>query len=140
MIESRDYCDFAQKSIGSHRSDKIRVEDLERDDAVMPGILCEVDGSHATAAQLAIDCIGGSQKLPNALNGRHEPSRKAGLSRNIGVLNNMMYVGAVKLETRTGHSCGYRNQMLQHYRLRMKLNGLRASVAVLAAALIGGAG
>ena len=43
------------------------MQDLERDDAFVLGILCEVDRSHPTAAKLPIYCVSRSEDVADAL-------------------------------------------------------------------------
>jgi hypothetical protein len=43
------------------------VENLECDHALVLGVLREADRCHPTATELAVDCIGRSEELPDAL-------------------------------------------------------------------------
>jgi hypothetical protein len=60
MIQSRGSLDLAQKAIGPQRSGKLGMQDLQRNETLVLAILREVDGSHAAAAELAVDgvCLG----------------------------------------------------------------------------------
>ena len=48
------------------------MEHLERDDALVLGVLCEAARGHPTATELAINGIGGSEELPDSLNGQRQ--------------------------------------------------------------------
>ena len=77
MIESRDDFDLAEKPLRSHRLGESGVKDFQCNDALVFGVLREADGSHATPTELAVNGIGGSEQLPDALDGENQ----AGLPR-----------------------------------------------------------
>ena len=48
------------------------MKNLESYDALMFGILGEADGGHPTPAELAVNGVGGSEQLPEALDGEDQ--------------------------------------------------------------------
>src|ERR1700675_4371297 len=57
MTQPRDDLDLAQKSLGPYGLRQSGMEHLERDDAVVLGILRETDRRHPTATELAVDLL-----------------------------------------------------------------------------------
>ena len=67
MIESSGDSDLAQKPVGAKRGRELGVKDLERDDAIVLGVLREIDRGHSATPQLAIDGVGRRKDLADAL-------------------------------------------------------------------------
>jgi hypothetical protein len=65
MLQPRRQLDLAEEPLGAEHCRQLGVEDFQRDGAVVPQVLREIDDGHATAAQLTLDLIaagqGGSQ-------------------------------------------------------------------------------
>ena len=57
MREVRRDGDLSQKATGAERADEIRSKHLQRDETIMLAIARQVDGGHATAAELALDVV-----------------------------------------------------------------------------------
>jgi len=62
MVETGRELDLAQEPLRSERSREVGVEYLERNDPVVPAILREIYGRHASAPELAIDGIGAFER------------------------------------------------------------------------------
>ena len=76
VLEARGGPDLRQKAIGPECGAEIRVEDLDRDIAIVLAIVCEVDGGHATFADFALDLVTVSKGGGQAINGSaHRSSR-----------------------------------------------------------------
>ena len=82
MIEPRDDFDLAEKSLRPDRLGESGVKNFERYDALVFGVLREADGSHPTPTELAVNGVGGSEQLPDALDGENQ----AGLPRSEAVV------------------------------------------------------
>src|SRR5688500_15665981 len=54
MVQPRGELDLPQESIGPERSRQIRMQHLERDDALVLPVLREIDGRHAATAKLTV--------------------------------------------------------------------------------------
>ena len=63
MLESGGDANFTLKAFRPEHRCQVRVEDLERNLAVMLDIVCQVHGGHATPAQLALEQVPISQGL-----------------------------------------------------------------------------
>ena len=57
VIQSRDDLDLAQEPLGANGLRQSGVEHLDRDDALVLGILRETDRRHPTATELAVDRV-----------------------------------------------------------------------------------
>jgi hypothetical protein len=62
MLEIRRDADLAQKAIGAEHRAELRIEDLERDAAVVLDVAREIDGGHAAATDLAIESVRVAQR------------------------------------------------------------------------------
>jgi hypothetical protein len=49
--------DFAQEALAAHRLRHVVAQDLDGDLAIVLPVVCEVDGSHAALAQLAVEAV-----------------------------------------------------------------------------------
>ena len=65
MAEPGGDLDLAQEALGAERGRQLGVEDLERDLAVVPEVLGEVDRGHPAAAELALERIAGRPARPS---------------------------------------------------------------------------
>src|SRR5438876_10924549 len=72
MIEPRDDFDLAEKSLRPDRLGESGVKNFQRNDALVFGVLREADGSHPTPTELAVNGVGGSEQLPDALDGEDQ--------------------------------------------------------------------
>src|SRR5438445_6230301 len=72
MIEAGDDLDLAEKPLRPDRLGESGVKDLQRNDALVFGILREADGSHPTPTELAVNGVTGSEQLPEALDGENQ--------------------------------------------------------------------
>ena len=63
MLQPRGEPDLALKSLGTERRGKLGVEHLERDRAVVPHVLCEVDRRHAASTELSLDRVAAGQRV-----------------------------------------------------------------------------
>ena len=57
MLEPGGEPDLALEPLGAERGGELRVQHLERDRAVVPEVVREVDRRHAAAAELALEPI-----------------------------------------------------------------------------------
>ena len=57
MLQVRRGLDLGQEPLGAEHRGQLRAQDLERDLAVVPEVLGEVDGRHAAGAELALDAV-----------------------------------------------------------------------------------
>ena len=57
MLEPGGDADLALEPLGAERRGELRMEHLERDRAVVPEVLREVDRGHAAAAELALEPV-----------------------------------------------------------------------------------
>ena len=67
VIEPRRDLDLAEKPVGAERRGEFRMQNLERDDALVLGVLREIDRGHSAATKLTVNGVGRSEKLPDAL-------------------------------------------------------------------------
>jgi len=77
MIEARDDPDLAEKSLRPDRLGESGMKNLESYDALVLGVLGEADGGHPTATELAVNGVGGSEQLPEALDGEDQAMMRA---------------------------------------------------------------
>src|SRR5262245_38639729 len=64
MLEPRGELDLPLEPLGAERGGELRMEDLERDGAVVAEVLDQIDRGHAPAAELALERIAALQRLP----------------------------------------------------------------------------
>src|SRR5439155_23678585 len=57
MLQPGGHPDLQQEALGAQARGESGLEDLERDGAVMPQVVSEVDSGHAAAAELALDVV-----------------------------------------------------------------------------------
>jgi hypothetical protein len=57
VLEPGDELDLALEALRTEGGGDLGVEDLERDRAVVPQIMGEVDDSHPTTSELALDAV-----------------------------------------------------------------------------------
>src|SRR6185437_5167945 len=62
VLEMRGGSDLVQKALGAHDGGQLGAEHLERDEAVVPDVVSEVDGGHAAVTELSLDLIAFSQR------------------------------------------------------------------------------
>jgi hypothetical protein len=72
MIEAGDDFDLAEKALWPDGFSQSGVKNLQRDDALVFGILRQADSSHAAPTELAVDGVRGSEQLPDALDGQNQ--------------------------------------------------------------------
>jgi hypothetical protein len=59
----RGELDLLDETLGADHRRELRVQDLERDLAVMPDVFGEVDGGHPARTELALDAVLVRQRL-----------------------------------------------------------------------------
>ena len=57
MLEPSGRADLAQEALGPERVSQLRMQDLEGHRSVVLEVPGEVDGGHAAAAELALECV-----------------------------------------------------------------------------------
>ncbi len=57
MLQPGGEADLAEEALGAEGGGELGMEDLERDGAVEPDVLGQVDRRHAAAAELALERI-----------------------------------------------------------------------------------
>lgn len=57
MLERRGGLDFDHEAVGAEHRGKFRLEELQRDLAIVLEIVAEIDGRHAALAEVALDPI-----------------------------------------------------------------------------------
>lgn len=62
MLQSGAEPDLVEETLWAERRSQLGSEDLERDRPVVAEIVCQVDRSHSTAAQLALETVGLGQR------------------------------------------------------------------------------
>ncbi len=67
MLELRRQPDLALKPLGAERRGELRVQDLERDGAIVLVVDGEIDRGHAAATELALDPVFASETLAQAI-------------------------------------------------------------------------
>ena len=78
MLQARGDADLAQEALGAERRGELGAQHLERDLAVVPEVVGEVDRGHAAAAELALDRVAageGRLELREDVDDRHRDSR-----------------------------------------------------------------
>src|SRR5204863_7358702 len=77
-VELRGDLDLAQKALGAECVGKFRLQDLERDGAVVPQVLGEVDGGHPAVAELALEAVAvGESRAEGGQSVGHRPDARA---------------------------------------------------------------
>ena len=69
MPEARGRLDLAQEALGAERGGELGAQDLDRDLAVVPEVLGEVDRGHAARAELALDPVAVGERRVEAVRG-----------------------------------------------------------------------
>ena len=59
MLELRGCLYLREKPLGAEGSGEIRVEDFDRDVAVVAEVMSEIDGRHAAGADFAVEAVFG---------------------------------------------------------------------------------
>ena len=57
MLQPRRRADLGQEPFGAQCGAEIRMQDLDRDVAVVPQVVREIDRRHAARAELALDAV-----------------------------------------------------------------------------------
>ena len=57
MLEVRGGLDLAQEALGTDDGGELRAEDLDRDGAIVPEVVREIDGGHAARTELPLDAV-----------------------------------------------------------------------------------
>ncbi|MGH8570392.1 MAG: hypothetical protein ACREXU_20910 [Gammaproteobacteria bacterium] len=57
MLQAGGKADLALESVGAERRGKLGMEHLERHRPVVPQVASEIDGGHAPAPELALECV-----------------------------------------------------------------------------------
>jgi len=70
VMETRGDPDLAEKAVRADGGGEVRAEDLDRNGAVVPPIVREIDGRHPTATKLALDMVPLGQSRPDL--GQHD--------------------------------------------------------------------
>ena len=55
MLQLRRRLDLGEEPLGAERGAEVRMQDLDRDVAVVLEVVREIDGRHAAGAELALD-------------------------------------------------------------------------------------
>ena len=63
MLEPGGEPDLALEAVGAEGGGELGVQHLQRDRAVVPEVVGQVDGRHAAAAELALDRVAVIQRL-----------------------------------------------------------------------------
>jgi hypothetical protein len=63
MLKLRGEFDLEQKSLRADRGRELRMQHLERYQAIVLQVACKVDPGHATSAELALDLIAITQRF-----------------------------------------------------------------------------
>ena len=61
VLKRRGELDLGEEALGAQDRGKFRVKDLDGDWPVMPQVFRQVDGGHASAAELVLDRVGGGE-------------------------------------------------------------------------------
>ncbi len=79
MLQLRGRLDLGEKALGAERGGEIGVQHLDRDVAIVPEVVREVDRRHAAGAELALDAVAVCHGCPQSFeNFRHwRPARWA---------------------------------------------------------------
>ena len=78
MIELRGDLDLSQEALGTECVGKFRLQDLERDGAVVLQVLGEVDGGHPAVAELALEAVAvGESRAEGGQSIGHRPDARA---------------------------------------------------------------
>ena len=67
MLERRCGLDLGDEALGAQHGGELGLEHLERDATVVPQVLRQVDGGHATLAQLALDAVAVAERGGQAI-------------------------------------------------------------------------
>ena len=67
MVQPGHDPDLAQEALGAEHLGESRLQDLERDDAVVPQVAGEIDHGHAAVADLTIDGVPARERGPEAV-------------------------------------------------------------------------
>ncbi len=57
VLEVRGRLDLAEEPLGSHHGGWLRLQDLQRDLALVLQVVRQVDGRHSTFAQFGLDAV-----------------------------------------------------------------------------------
>ena len=84
MVEPGSELDLSKEAVGAKGRRQIRVENLERDYAIMLAVLRQVNGRHATTSELTVYRISVGKRSPEAFDRkRHAMSGSGGGRLNV---------------------------------------------------------
>jgi hypothetical protein len=63
VLEARGGADLAEKPLGAERRRELRVEDLERYEALVPEVAGEIDRCHTAAPELPLEQVAVDQGI-----------------------------------------------------------------------------
>ena len=75
MLEPGGEADLALEPLGAERGGELGEQDLERDRAVVPEVLGQVDHGHAAAPELALEGVAVGEGVAQAIRHAHRGSR-----------------------------------------------------------------
>jgi hypothetical protein len=67
VLQIRGDLDFLQEALRAKRLRELRLEHLEGDMPVVPQILCEIDGGHATFAERPLEAVAAGECVIQAI-------------------------------------------------------------------------
>ena len=67
MLEPGSEFDLALEALGTECSGKLRMKDFQSNRAVVPEVVCQKDGSHATTPKLPLDAVAIGKAAPELL-------------------------------------------------------------------------
>lgn len=83
MLEMRRHPNFAQEPFAAEHGAKLRIEDLERDLAIVFRVACEIDRGHSSTADLAFDVVATGERGPELLDAVNAQKTTAGIVTSI---------------------------------------------------------
>ena len=76
MLEPGGEADLALEALGAERGGELGEQDLERDRAVVPEVVGQVDDGHAAAPELALEGVAVREGVAQAFRHPHGGSRR----------------------------------------------------------------
>ena len=80
MLQAGSQSNFSLESLGPKGDRQVRTQDLQSYEAVVSQVMRQVHRSHAAAAELALDAVGGPNSRLQMLEGIRHQSLKQGES------------------------------------------------------------
>ncbi len=81
MLQPCCRANLAQETIGAQCGTEIRMKHLDRDIAIVPQIMREIDGSHPASAELALDAVAVGERRCESLNDGHRAQKCSGVAK-----------------------------------------------------------